>query len=304
MITTLSGKNSFALDAELLRIISDAKHKFGDMGVERFNASETEVDTLLQAVQSLPFLAPKKLVVIDEAQSNSAFMERIEEVIDRTPDDVDVALVGPVFDKRKSSYNMLKKLTKVQEFNELVAHQLPSWLVAQAKDNGAQLSNSDAAYMVDRVGDNQLILASEIEKMSLFSSNITREIIDKLTDRSAQRTIFELLDSAFAGDNKKALRLYREQRSNKVEPQYIIAMLTWQLQLLAQAVFAEPQNESTLVSAGQSSFTARKALNLARNVSKVDVRRMVAELSNLDKQIKTSADPDAALELYLLSLGK
>jgi len=174
--------------------------------------------------------------------------------------------------------------------------------VQQADTLGATITRADAAYLVDRVGINQLLIASEIEKMSLYSQDINRDNIDKLTDRSAQSTVFSLLDAAFSGDSKKALGLYREQRMNKVEPHYIVAMLTWQLQSLAQAVFAEPQNESTLIGAGQSSYAARKSLALARSVSKADLREMVTELSDLDRNIKTGTEPDAGLELYLLSL--
>jgi DNA polymerase III delta subunit len=131
---------------------------------------------------------------------------------------------------------------------------------------------------------------------------IMRTDIDKLTDQSVQSTIFSLLDAAFAGDSKKAISMYREQRSMRIEPQYIIAMLTWQLTALAQAVFAQPQTESTIVAAGQSPYSARKSLTLAKKISKAQAKKMIKDLSELDLQTKTNVDADAGLELYLLEL--
>ena len=112
-----------------------------------------------------------------------------------------------------------------------------------------------------------------------------------------------MLDTAFSGNPKRAIELYRQQRQMRVEPQYIVAMLTWQLQNLALAVFASPQSESALVAAGQSPYAARKSLSLARTTSRVAVKRYVAELAELDVNIKTSAEADSALELYLLRLA-
>jgi DNA polymerase III subunit delta len=302
MITAFTGKNSYALNFELKSIIDKAKKELGDVSVERFDASETEVDILLQSVQSLPFLAPKKLIIIDNAQSNSALMNRIDEFINRTPETVDLVLVGPVFDKRKSSYTTLKKNAKIQEFFELDPKVLPRWIIDEAKSHGAKINTTEATYLIERIGTNQLLLTKEIEKMSLYSQNITKNVIDELTNQSAQSTIFSLLDAAFAGDKEKAIDLYREQRQQKIDPHYIIAMLTWQLQGLAMAIFANPQTESELISAGISPFTARKSLTLAKKVGKSDLRKLVVELSNLDLQIKTNADADASLELYLLNI--
>ncbi|HMT55919.1 MAG TPA: hypothetical protein PKD20_03510 [Candidatus Saccharibacteria bacterium] len=164
------------------------------------------------------------------------------------------------------------------------------------------MSRADANYLVERVGSNQDLLAREIEKLVLFEANVDRTTIETLTDRTLQSTVFELLDAAFAGNHKRAISLYREQRASRIEPQYIIAMIVWQLHALALAVYAPNQQESTLVGAGLSPYTARKAAGLARSISKQAIKKMIVDLTELDEQIKTSADADAGVELYLLNL--
>lgn len=302
MVRTFTGKNSFTLHASLKEIVSDFLKKSGDFAVEKIDASETDVDSLLQSVQSLPFLSPEKLVVISNIQSNSALMSRIEELIDRTADGVEVILVDPSLDKRKAEFKILQKNTDLHDFKESNPHDLPVWVMEMAKKCDAKISRSDANFLVERVGANQQLLINEIEKLSIYNPDINRQSIELLTDQSLQSTIFTLVDSAFAKNSKKAVELYREQRIARIDPHYIIAMLTWQLQTLAQAVFAEEKTENNLVSLGQSPYTARKSLSLAQKITKADMKSMIVDLSELDAQIKTNTDPDSALELYLLNL--
>ncbi len=303
MITTLSGKNSFELRRALRAIVEAAESELGDFGVEKIDAENAEVDFILQSVQSLPFLVPKKLVVVNNVQSNAKLLERLEELVGRAADEVDVVLVGPIFDKRKGSYNFLKKHTSLQEFNELKTYDLPKWAVQTAKEKGVFLSLTDATYMIERVGANQMVLESEIAKMSIGHDQIDRAVINKHTEASPQSTVFEMIDAAFSGNTQKALSLYRDQRAQRVDPHYIVAMLSWQLYNLSLAVFADPKTEATLTSAGQSPFTARKSLQLANRTSKQQIRKLVRELTDLDVNLKTNADADSAVELYLIALN-
>lgn len=302
MITALSGKNSYALKYALDEILARANKDVGELGIEVIDAEEQDVDYILQAVQSLPFLVSSKLVVVRGAGSNAALMNRLPEIADRVADGVEVVLVGPVFDKRKNSYKELKKHTQVREFNEAKPFELPRWVSTEAKAIGLNISSSDASYLVERVGSDQMLLSNELRKLAATDTDVNRGLIDELTELNPRSTVFEMLDAAFSGRVDKAIAIYREQRKKRIEPYYIVGMLTWQLHSLALAVFSPSPTESSLVSAGQSSFAARKALGMARSLSRADVVRYINDLSELDVQIKSVADPDAALELYILGL--
>jgi DNA polymerase III delta subunit len=302
MIKTIVGKNSYALRDFVQKRITDVTSRMGGLAVERIDASEAEVTTVLQAVQSLPFLVSEKLLIISNIQSNSALMERIEELINRTAEGVEVLLVDSALDKRKSTYKLLAKQTELHDFTEPSSRELPRWMVTFAKEQGATLTLGDAGYLLERVGAHQQTLANEISKLALYDKTISRESIGLLTDQSLQNNVFDLLDAAFSAQHKKAITLYREQRKARIEPQYILAMLAWQLHSLALAVYAPSKTEATLVSAGISPYTAKKALQMTRSTTRASMKETIRKLSELDAQIKTSADPDAGIELFLLSL--
>ena len=303
MVYTITGKNSFALSEFMDKTVANFIQEHGELAVERHDASEVSADILIQASQSLPFLAEKKLVVVKQVSSNQELLDKVEELVERNDASVDVYLVDSSLDKRKSSYKKLQKLTKLTEFKQQRPEELVTWVERTVHDAGGTINRTSAKQLVDRVGDNQQVLAHEIEKLLLFDTKITKDNIENLTDESLQSNVFALLDAAFQKNSQKALELYKKQRSAQVDPNYIIAMITWQLQSLALAVYATPQRMEVLTAVGQSSFAANKALQLARHTTKDQLKTYVNELAAIDAQIKTSViEPDAGIELFLLRL--
>lgn len=303
MIHTLTGKNDHALSAHVKMIVSKFAAQYGDMALERIDASELHADEIISRSSNLPFLAEKKLVIVRDVHTNTALMEKIETLVDRTPEQVDVYLIG-AFDKRKSNYKDLKKHTQLKEFTENNPRDLAAWGVDYANEHNAKLTSANAQYLIDRIGVSQQRLAREIEKLTIGGGTIDRERIDTLTNESIEESIFSMLDAVFSGDAKQALSRYRQQRASQVDPHYIVAMITWQLQQLSLAVFAPDQSAQTLTKAGMSSFAAGKMQRLAGSVSKADLRRYVVSLTDTDQAIKNGAaiDADAAVENFIIEI--
>jgi DNA polymerase-3 subunit delta len=233
MVITLTGENWFGLATALKKLVADFVAEHGDMALEQLDGETADVDRIREALQSAPFLASKKLVVLRGGAANKQFTENAEALLSDVSDTTDVILVEQKLDKRLGYYKYLKKATDFREFAALDERAAAKWLVDTAKARGGTISPVDALYMVDRVGLDQQLLANELEKLLLYSQQINKDSINLLTDQNVQSTIFQLLDAAFAGNKKRAIQLYEEQRSQKVDPLAIIAMLTWQLHILA-----------------------------------------------------------------------
>ena len=233
MVIVLTGENGFALDRELKKLTDVYLKENGDLSLEKIDGETAEPARIREALISAPFLAPGKLVVIRNLGANKQASEQIEQLFDDLPDTTEVIMVESKFDKRTAYYKFLKKHADLREFPELDPSGLANWLVRAAKEGGGSISPGDARYLVERVGTNQQLLAGELNKLLLYDPEITRATIGLLTDATPQSTIFQLLEAAFAGDRARALKLYDEQRSQKVEPPQIIAMLAWQLHVLA-----------------------------------------------------------------------
>lgn len=276
-----------------------------EMGLERLDGEESEYDRIQEALTSLPFLADKKLIVLRNGSLNKKFTEQAQALLEQVPETTDVILVEPKLDKRSAYYKYLKKATDFSESNELDANGLGRWLVERAASGGGSLSMSDAHFLVDRVGAVQQLLANELDKLLLYEPNITRQAIELLTEPAPQSTIFELLEAAFAGNGKRTMALYEEQRALKVEPQQIIAMLAWQLHMVALAKAAGKRTpDQAAKEAKVSPFVFKKSAGIARKLDNGEVRQLIASLLTIDTRLKReSIDADEAVQQYLLRIA-
>lgn len=305
MVITLTGDNAFLLKIELATLVAAFLAKHDEFGLERIDGEEVEFARSQEALTSLPFLADKKLVVLRRPSTNKQFVEAAETLLSDIPEATDVIIVEPKLDKRLSYYKYLKKSTDFREFNQLDIIGLARWLVQQAKEQGGMVSQNDAQYLVERVGANQQLLSNELEKLLLYDAHISRNSIELLTEATPQSTIFELLEAAFGGNAKRTMQLYQEQRTLKVEPPQIIAMLAWQLHVLALIKTAgERSADAIAAEAKLSPFVVRKSQSIARKLSMGELKTLVRDLLNIDARSKRqNLDTDEALQNYLLKLA-
>lgn len=301
----LTGENSFALQQVLDAQVSAFIAEYGDIAVERLSGDEASFERLQESLQSSPFLAAKKLVVIRNPSVNKQFAEGIEKLLDGLPETTDVLLVEPKIDKRSSYYKFLKKKTDLQEFAELDENGLARWLGENAKERGGSLSQPDARWLVERVGASQRLLNNELDKLLLYDPKITRETIELLTEATPQSKIFDLLEAAFAGNTKRALSIYQDQRAQKVDPSQIIAMLGWQLRIVALIKTAASRSSGDIArEAKVSPYTVGQAQAIANRLSLARLKQLITDLVTIDARSKRERiDLDEALQNYLLMLA-
>lgn len=305
MIITLTGENTFGRQQALAQLVDAFVRDHGDLSLERIDGETAEPAQMREALTSLPFLAARKMVVLRAPSASKPFVENIEQLSGEVPETTDVIIVEPKLDKRLSYYKFLQKQTDFREFPELDANGLMRWLSAEAKARGGSLAAGDARYLVERIGVNQQLLAGELEKLLLYKPEITRQSIELLTEAAPQSTIFQLLEAAFDANGKRALKLYAEQRAQNVEPPQIIAMLAWQLHVLALIKTAGDRSAADIArEARLSPFVVQKSQRIARSLTLSRLKKLVSDLLKIDTGIKrTGIDADEALQHYLLTLA-
>ena len=301
---TLIGSNVFGLRKRLDELVQVFVKENGELAVEKFDGEEHEARAIIGGLQSLPFLAKRKMVVIRNGNLNKEFAEAAEQIISSIGELTDVIFYEPQIDRRTAYFKVLKDKTQLEEFNEMDIRSLAQWLVGEAKKSAGTLSFADANYLVERLGTNQALLANELDKLLIYNSRITRENIELLTEPNPQSKVFDLLDVAFAGQKGRALKLYDDQRAQKVEPQAILAMIAWQLNIIAIAKYSKGQDISEVSrESGIKDYPLRKARGLADKLDDEKLKNMVSEALNIDWRGKTtSLDLDEALKTYIISL--
>lgn len=299
-----AGPNNFVLKRELDDTKSEFVAEHGDLALEVIDAEEAGFGRLLSAVESVPFLSDKKMVIVYKLGALKEAGERVEELAD-IAGNTELIIVEQKPDRRSSYYKFLKKNTDMAEFSEPDERELGEWLVKEAEKAGAKLSQRDAYYLVQRVGGNQESTYNELKKLIDYGKDISKETIDELTEASPQTSIFNLLDAAFAGNSKKAMAIYDEQRIQGEEPLKILGMIVWQVHLVAMVESAGKLSDKDIMSAsGLKPFTLNKSRSIARRMGRKGIKDILDRLLKLDRQLKTTmVDADDALKNLLATIS-
>lgn len=304
MITTIFGTNQYALLAKLRQIKFDYTKTYGDFGLSVINADEKDYNAVLDAVATSPFLAEKNLVIIKDASKNSQISEKIQELFGAVSSATDVVFYETKIDKRSVLYKYLKKNTDCQEYLDLDNNGLATWLVNEAELRGGSIGKVDAVYLVNRVMLSQEGLSNELDKLLSFDGNITRTTIDALSEPAPQGTVFDLLENAFRGNKAKAYELYESQRKQQVEAQEIMAMIAWQVHILAVVNAFKGSNSQQISSkTNLNPYVVSKTQSLANAYTKQDIKNLLSRTIDLDRALKTtSVDADEAILAYITDL--
>ncbi len=298
MIVVLTGPNDYMRNFALKQLKADFLSTNDEFSLEVIDASETDMGRVVDSVASVPFLSDRRMVVLTNISVAKSLADDIDKIINATSDTTDLIIDESKFDKRLSLYKTLKRKAEFREFNEFDERQLANWLVAEAKQRQATISLVDARYLISRIGSNQLMLDSELEKLINYNPSITKESINLLVYPTPSSSIFDLLEAVFTGNKRRAIELYEDQRRQLVEPKEIMGMIIWQLHILAIIKF----NPGTDVAskAKLNPYVVKKSTSLSSRLSELDVRQFISRAANLDYKLKSSAiDADDAIQHFV-----
>jgi len=111
-------------------------------------------------------------------------------------------------------------------------------LGAEAEKRGIAFEPRALSHLVERGGHDIAYLLQELEKCSLrvgANQTVTAQVVDEMTRRTLQETIFDLMDALGERRGPRAIALLRELMENGHAPQPILANMTSHFRFLLQA---------------------------------------------------------------------
>lgn len=286
-----TGENTYQLKAELLRWKKSFKEKHGDENYVELVGKDVTTTELLDAVSVMPFIAEKRLILIDGIPKIER--EDLEKVVEALHPQAIVAIVEPKPDKRLGIVKDIVALCQVKTFPVLETPQLLSWTKARAAECGATLLDAAARELVEAVGTDQWILDSEIRKLALFTggADITPEHVHLLAVPSGTQVVWKLTDLIGSKRPLDALAFLRHRLERGEDPygMWIILMnMVKNLTLVWSALEDGRHDERSISSATGLHFLAvRGLLRLAESFDQQRMKTLVDWVSGMDIALKT-----------------
>lgn len=166
-----------AVATEFEEIVGEGLRPFN---VERLRGGETMVDDLVAAASTFPMMAPRRLVLVLEAEkllapkreSKAAEEEqaRLEQFIDNPPKHSTVVFVcGPLDMRRRVAKRLMKEAEVVDCGTIETQSDAERWVQARATRESANLEPDAARVLVERAGLDIVRLRGGLERVLLYA---------------------------------------------------------------------------------------------------------------------------------------
>jgi DNA polymerase-3 subunit delta len=248
------------------------------LGVCTFSGDKANFFEVHAELTTLPFLAPRRLVLIDQADPFiTKERTRLEKYL-AAPAETGVLVLDV------QSWPTNTRLAKLlPDPATLVckpppAHKLPEWCVAWSKaELGKELAMTAARLLVDLVGTDMGLLDQELRKLATYvgdNKRIESNAVDLLVGNSrAENTwkIFDLIGSGQVGD---ALTLLARLFDQGEDPMRLLGAFSMQLRRLAQVARLNAQGTSLDDAQEQAGIPPFGRRNMAAHLRKLGQRRL------------------------------
>ncbi|XID95409.1 DNA polymerase III subunit delta [Paenibacillaceae bacterium WGS1546] len=292
-----------------------------EMAIVRFDTAETPVDAIVEEAEMLPFLVPRKIVLVRDRTLFAAGKEssKVEHRPERLlaymerPSETTVlvfAVSGDKLDERKKLVKTAKSNGWVASFGPLQADELLRWVLKRAAGQERSMDRDAAEELLGRVGADMHALAAETDKLITHAGPggaVTVESVRALVSMATEQNVFKLTEEIAALRISDALALYHELLKQREEPIKLLALLVRQfrnmlyVKSLAGQGYSPQQMASQL---GLHPYAVKVTGEQARKFSPERLAGLLDELAELDYAMKTGkVDKAFGLELFLLRTG-
>lgn len=304
MIYTIAGNNSYMTKKETSKLIKNFLKDNPNHNLIKLDCTETSFEQIIGSISNVSLFGSKKLIVIINPELCEEIIDKFDLLL-KNSDSSDILVIYDSVDKRSKLYKTLKKESQFQEFYVDEKADVSDWIIKEVESLNGRISKSSAIFLTNRVGNNQVRLQNEIEKLVNYQPTISNENIELLCEPTPQSTVFQLLDAVFSGNYNLASKIYVDQRTQNVEPIYILGMVIWQIHILAIVSAGKSLQSSDIAKKAKlNPYVVGKARTVISTMSQGHLQRILKTVTDLDLSIKTKPiNADEALKNLFLKLS-
>ncbi|MBU1446261.1 DNA polymerase III subunit delta [Patescibacteria group bacterium] len=267
----------------------------GDMNIAILEGKKLTSSILESDIQSTPFLAEKRLIIVEDFLSRGIKDEqkKVVDVLEKNLPDfcVIVFIENQLPDKRSSLYKKLNKVGHVEEFKLLMGIQLTNWIQKTAIKNELALSPNLADYLGRVAGSDLWNLSNEINKLKTYSqtNQITKEVIDNLVHPNLSTSIFKFTDFLAHKNVKGAINTMDILMESGEEIVKIIFMIVRHFRILIQVkdlMSRNNQKPEIISKLKQHPFAITQMMQQSPNFSSEKLREIYKSLLQIDIDMK------------------
>ena len=316
----LFGNDEFAISRKLKEFESDFTDlTSADMNTARLDARTTSENDFNNAVNAMPFLAKRRLVLLANPSAkynNPSLRKKFFEFVQKMQDTTRLVMYEPVDPREADKHWLVKWAEKNEKLIQIKAFMLPrlkdmaGWIVNETKNQNGKIEPRAAEMLKDMVGVDTRQAGMEISKLLAYvnwARPITSSDVEAVCIVTSQQSVFDFVDALANGNGKSAQHLLHRLLENE-DPFSLWGMVVRQFRLLIQAreILDGRGNKDDVARAlGVHPFVAEKTTQQAARFSIEALESIYHRLLNIDEGVKTSqVTLDLALDTLVVELTR
>ncbi len=330
MLYVLIGEDDFSIRQALDKI----KGSIGDETVLAANTTVLDgkqlmLEQLQNACETVPFLAERRLVIVEgllgrfEATARPSRKktrqsdrpgdyQAVANYIHQLPDFAVLVLVdGKISNRNPLLREVSSAKAEVTAFPLLKGEKLRQWIRRRVKQAGGTISDG-AVELLDRfVGSNLWIMASEVDKLVLFTQGrgIEEEDIRDVVSYAREANVFAMVDAILGFKVGAAETMLERLFQQGAPPSYPLAMLLRQARMLVRVKEMRKQRKSSTAIQERlglaSEFLFNRVSEQADKHTLERLKEMYHHLLEAELAIKTGKrGGELALNVLVAELGQ
>ena len=304
------------MNSKVNEIIKNFLDEVNEFTCTYFDVEKIPLQDIVRDANTLPFGFDKKVVVI----KNPYFLSSLKEPKLQFEVDYDVfvdylkqnnedsmiilSFVGEL-DNRKSLVKMIKGYAKIYEVSNIEKNEWSTIAKRLFNEKKVKISDEAIECFVSRMNNDLGYMMREVEKLSLYSKNISKEDVEILVSRPLEENSFLMVDAIINNDLNTLLSIYNDLKLQNEEPTKILALLSNQLSLQYQvSSLANNYNEKDIATMlNIHPYRVKLMIQKMRKIRNSDILYIIDKMAQLDLQIKTGEiDKYQGIELFFLKI--
>jgi DNA polymerase III subunit delta len=285
-----------------------AEQESGSSGVEVLEGDQCTADNVTAALTAMTFALGRRFVIADGVERwKDADVEQVTAAMKGMDgESLTIAMFGREEGRTKVPDGLRKAVEaaggQISEESGVKPWELPSWVVARARELGLELDKTAAKALIAQVGERQQRLLRELEKLALehgSGATVTAAQVEESSATSAERKAWTLADTILAGDEQAAIRSLVELRG---QGERLPGLLYQIVRRLKDAIAV-----SEALAAGQPPGEVRRTLRMPSraaerfmaDVAKRDLdslRRALEVMADLELESRGGGESQGALD--------
>jgi DNA polymerase-3 subunit delta len=286
-----------------------------DWAVARLSPRESSWDEILQRAETMPMLAPRQVIIIEDAES-------VEKLGDKARDEV-LAALGKYFESPAPFTLLLfeadeldgrQKFTKLLQDKALIVEltigneSAPDLAIHMAKERGAELDRAAAVMLAEILNGEPARMRVELEKLATFAHGRGRIVtadVEALVVAARKNTVWQLAEMLGSRKRGAALAFLDNLLREGEQPAGIVGALAWMYRKLIEArdLPARTSGFEAARHLGMRPEAAEAAVRQAHRIPKNDLLAGLIALADADSRLKSAnPDPRAFMEFLVARL--